>query len=333
MVLVLASAVQISYIVDSFPGFHSSSDCSLCHNEPATAYNSSFVDADITLDGLPNEEFWGDSNHYNTMEFPMASTFGSTHIFVLVKFAQNSTHFFMWIDWEDTTINGTDTMRYSTADGVAVLWNAHPGEYDLKDGWFGGMETDNPGEEVDTWVYKPAAADTGKQSTIDLNAGETYTLTGEGLDTMFDEGGWDDDLDTTQDLSFGSSWGNITDRHEENYGIEFSRPLVTDDPGDVQFDKIGYYEFAIAIWNASSGSSHIMSFEHSVFVYGDCDTDCDIPAGGLTVISYVPTTEVSVVPTTEVTTKTESAPINMYFVLISLFSVAALVRLVPRRKN
>jgi hypothetical protein len=337
--LILATAVQFSYIVDSFPGFHSSGECSLCHNEPATAYNASYADAQITLDGLPNEEFWSESNYYNTMEMPMGNTFGGVHIFVMMKFAQNATHLFVYMDWYDNTINGTTSQRFNAADGVAILWNAHPGEYDMKEGWFSGMKTENAGESIDTWVWKANTADEGKEieSVTNATAGENTPLTGNVWDTSFDNAGWNDSGDVTQDVSAGASWGNLGSHHESNYGVEFARKLTTSDNtgSDVQFDKIGYYEFAVALYNESSGSSHIVSFEHQLYVYGDCTTDCDIPVVFTEVVTTeveVPTTVVNNVTITDVTTSTESAPLNAWMIIVSLFSMGVLVNLISRKR-
>jgi hypothetical protein len=293
------------------------------------------------------------------MEFPMASTFGSTHIYVLVKFAQNTTHLFVYIDWEDVQIEGSDSQRYSNADGVAILWNAHPGEYDLKDGWFGGMKTDNAGESVDVWAWKAAAADVGKDTPLNLTAGDSTPLVGNTYDTSFDNAGWNDTGDSSQDVSTGAAWGNLASHHEENYGVEFSRPLVTadNDGSDVQFDQHGYYEFAIALWNGTSGSSHIMSFEHSVFVYGACTSGCDatnyVTAATIgatqytyqTVTTVESTTVPTTVPTTEyvpttivnnntiVETSTEAGtPLNAWMFVISLFSMGVMVRLISKKK-
>lgn len=340
--LILAAAVQISFIVDSFPGFHSSSDCALCHNEPATAWNASYVDSSITLDGMATESFWGDSNTHNTMEYPMATTFGSTHIYLQVKFSQNATHLFVRMQWEDPLVNGTDTLFGEKADGVAILWNMQPGVYEMKDGWFGGMKTDHANESVDLWMWRPAASDQGAETTVNTTATEHATITGGIKDTMFSNTGIDNSNDTSQDVSYGSSWGYMDSHATSDYGVEFARPLVTNDAGDVQFDKIGYYDFAIALWNGTSGGNHIMSFEHHVWVYGECSSNCDIPqyitAGTIvgTATHYVPTTATvdnsKNVTITETSTKS-SSPVNFVVVLTTMMSFAVIVQLVKRRKT
>jgi hypothetical protein len=308
--------VQVSYLVNSFPGFHSNGECAVCHNEPLTAYNSSYANSQITLDGNMDEDFWSGEDIGSQLRLPVGTTFGGVHAFISVTFAQNSTHLFTVIEWEDYNITGSDSQRYSAADGISVMWNVNMDNMD--DAYFSGMKTQNAGEIVDVWVWKPTAAETGLESGVNTTAEEKISLTGNIYDTSFDDGGWADGDEATEDVMTGASWGFQAEHAENNYVVEFARPLVTGDARDIQFDKIGYFDFALAWYNASSGSSHAVSFQHSVWVQGVCTgAACYDPL-------YVETTTMTEtadpVTETETSVSTES-PISPVWIIMGLFAV------------
>lgn len=319
-VLILSSLVQVSYLINSFPGFHSDSDCALCHNEPVSAYNSSYADSTITLDGQENEVFWQNA-FYRSMEIPVGNYRGAEEQFISVTFAQNSTHLFMYISWSDVQVDGKDSARFGGNDGFAVMWNTNNSQR-INEDYFAGMKTSSPDEVVDTWVVKTAANGETQAAAVDIAGGQTGSIDTVILDTNFDDGGWNDAGDTAQNVYAAEIWGNMSSHATHNYGLEIARPLVTNDPGDVQFDQIGYYEFAIAIYNGTSGEDHLISFVHQVFVYGECDTDCVQP---VVVTEYYPevTTEVSV--ETSVSTSTKNAPISFMPILFGLMAVTLTV--------
>ncbi len=262
MMLIILSGTAISQI-KAFPGFDGNADCNLCHNSPAIAYDEQYGNMEITLDGKDTEPFWAeDSTYGRRMEIPVAGRFGANEQMIKLVYAQNTTHLFMLVSWEDPDINGTDTPQYQLSDGFSICWNINAANFTAA--YFSGMETPNDGEVVDSYTWKPSAIETGTQVPT-ANRGNK-TVTGSVIDYSYDSDGWH--TDTSQNVQGAATHGNISAHYEENYQIEFVRPLVTNDPSDVQFDHDGYYEFTIATFNGSSGSGHASSFVQSVWING-----------------------------------------------------------------
>ncbi|MHA2027760.1 MAG: hypothetical protein ACW99Q_00105, partial [Candidatus Kariarchaeaceae archaeon] len=55
IIAILALGAQISYNVNSFPGFHGGSQCGICHNEPMSTWDDANKDVDIVADGEDTE--------------------------------------------------------------------------------------------------------------------------------------------------------------------------------------------------------------------------------------------------------------------------------------
>jgi DMSO reductase family type II enzyme heme b subunit len=263
LIVALLAAVSLYSLSlsSSYPGYGGNADCASCHNEPATAYDTTLESETINLDGNSSDAIWSNTKN-RRMEIPVGDMYGASEEFIQVTFAQNTTHLFVLADWEDPTINGTDTGMYDDADGIAFCWNISAADFSAA--YFSGMKTPDAGEKVDTWSWKPAASETGTQI-----AGGGKTVSGTVTDLSYNTSGWS--TDPSQSVLVAATHGNLSEHHEENYRVEFVRPLVTDDPDDVQFDKSGYYEFAIGIYNGSSGASHMVSFEHKVWVKAQGD--------------------------------------------------------------
>ena len=248
----------LSFIVVSataYPGYGGNGDCNLCHNEPASSFLEG--DTELTLDGLGDEIFW--EEHYGRrMQIPVASQYGSNRQMVELIFAQNSTHLFVYASWGDSTINGTDSARYDDSDGFALCFNINAANFTTA--YFSGMSTMNAGESVDAIIWKPAASETGQDVLPENNK----VVTGDLLDTAISSTGWV--AETSTDAVAVVRHGNITAHVEEHYSLELVRPLVTNDPNDVQFDTPGFHDFGIAVFNATSGASHYVSFKHTVWI-------------------------------------------------------------------
>lgn len=312
-VLLLTMLAQLGMTVDSFPGFHGNGDCSVCHNEPGTAYNSLYDTSTIILDGNNSEAFWQEYD-FRRMTIPVGSRYGGAEQFLTMIFAQNSSHLFVLTRWSDSTINGTDQDRYGDSDGVSIMWNINAttnfNEY------YSGMNTPAAGEAVDVWTWKPTAAE-------EANAFNS-TLTGNTYDYLFDDGGWYTNEATT-DVEAMAMHGYIEPHAESEYQVEFVRKLETNDPNDVQFKFSQYYKFSVAIFNESSGSSHLMGFVHSVWVENE-----DIPPVEVTVTEdAVTVTEQDTETFTE--TKTDT-PFFITYVFISLFTTTMILVYFRRRK-
>ncbi len=233
---------------------------------------------EITLDGRNTEPFWDEDSAYGRrMEIPIAGMYGANEQMVKMIFAQNTTHLFMLVSWEDPDINGTDAPQYQPSDGFSICWNINAVNFTAA--YFTGMETPNEGEVVDSMTWKPSASETGTQVPT-ANRGNK-SVTGSVIDYSFDSDGWH--TDTSQNIQVAATHGNLTEHYEENYQIEMVRPLVTNDSADVQFDHDGYYEFSIATFSGSAGAGHAVSFVQSVWIngYGEEPTTTPHPDGGL----------------------------------------------------
>ncbi|MHA2502479.1 MAG: ethylbenzene dehydrogenase-related protein [Candidatus Kariarchaeaceae archaeon] len=312
VIAIMVFGIQMSFVVDSFPGFHSSGDCNLCHNYPATAYNSSFETYNLDLDGELDEPIWDDHSTYGRRTMvPVAGRFGSAHVFLTVYFGQNSSHFFMAIGWEDETINGADEDRTDT-DGVAVMFNINVTDFDT--GY--GMDRAPGDSAVDVITWRPAASETGQE----LYQNDYVPKAIES--NLVDEHIYDDDRDgdATNEWEWAAVHGNVSNHNEHNYNVEFVRPLVTDDPNDVQFSESKYYEFGIALFNDTSNSGHWISPAYEVYVYNG-------PEVTETVTETVTEDAVTV---TQVETESKN-PLEFLPILLALFVTPTVILL--RRKT
>jgi hypothetical protein len=312
VVALLVFGVQISFVANSFPGFHSNGDCNTCHNYPATAYNSSLANDNVKIDGIPDDSMWANTYGRRAM-IPVASTFGSAHVFITMYFGQNATHFFMMASWEDSGINGADE-PYSDTDGIAVMFNINTTDFDT--GYGMDRAPDNTAVDLVRWTPHASATGTG---VID-NA--PHTVSSYATDEYIYDNGRHDDA--SNEWTVGAVYGNVTEHEESNYNVEFARPLTTNDPNDVQFDVSKYYEFGIVIFNNTSGSKHWISPAYDVFVYSANGDNSNIA----TVTGYLTDhiTETETVINTEVNTTTVTqAPISYVVVLFSLFVVPAII--------
>jgi hypothetical protein len=276
------------------------------------AWNASWATETLNLDGVHDDTVWGDHPGHRMM-IPVGSRFGSTELFVSVKFAQNNTHLFIHFDWDDGTINGTDDERYDNADGVSIMWNINATKFNK---YYSGMKTEAADEWVDAWTWKPTVADEAEAFNSTF-AGATY-------DNAFNSGGWAGD-DTNNDYYAYAGHGYIEDHSENNYFVEAVRPLVTSDPYDIQFTNSGYYEFMIAIFNGTSGSSHYMSFSHYVWIHNPTDTSVatETVTNIVTSTNQVDETVTETVKVTETDTFTETKTDTIWFGSYTLAALTA----------
>ena len=273
IIAILALAAQVSFNANSFQGFGGSgTNCATCHNVGLNAWNSDYATAQITLDGKATEAFWSGAI-YRSMEIPVAQSRGNSghpNEFVSFKVAQNNTHLFILMSWEDPEINGTSAVKLDPSDGAAILWNIDS-DWDL--GFPNGMSTTTG--SIDTWIWKVDEAAEGTEPAPDVGTDANGTTVPVGTviktDYVMNNIGWI--ADTEQDVGVAGVYGNLSSHAATNYQLEFSRPLVTNDPDDVQFDKTGYYDFAISIFNNTNGDGHYMGYSHMVWVYQPNDTN------------------------------------------------------------
>ncbi len=248
--------------VMGFWGFGGSEDCNNCHNEPAAAYWNGTYASGIVIDGYANETAWEDTYRHQ-MEIPIGDFRGSNEQFISVVFLQSATDLYIKASWEDPIINGTG----SAYDEFAICFNINAADFQA--GYFSGMAAPAAGEYIDTVMWRSTEDNT---QVTPINPGDTSgfgtvkTVTGTVYDKFMTSGGWNSD--TTNDWTIAVTHGNQSNHNDNNYIIEMKRALTTaETTQDVQFDKSGIYEFAIAVLNGTTGIGHLVSFVHSVYVY------------------------------------------------------------------
>jgi hypothetical protein len=302
--------VQTAFIVDSFPGFHSNGECAVCHNEPSTAYNESYALEDVVADGVADEIVWSEGLG-NQVRVPMANTARDVHEFISTFFAQNATHIFIRINWEDFAIDGTNTAKYADADGIAFMWNMDSDAF-MSGDYFDGMSLRDG--NADMVVWKAAASDVGKEDGVNVTAKETVALDGKTYDYKMTTSGMT--LDTSNDYTVGATWGYQGSRDQHDYLVEIVRPLDTGDANDVTFEYNGYYAWQMALFNETSGVEHWISLPHWTYVH----TGVDDPAGKTATVTNSKTiTEMATTTTTVTETKTEGTTSTGDFLGITVF--------------
>jgi hypothetical protein len=349
IIAILALGAQLSYNVNSFPGFHGGTQCGICHNEPAVAWDPANADVDIVVDGNDTEALWEYTND-TLMYIPLGSAFGFAEVdengtevpfFARFKVSQNSTHIFFYVRVHDTSVEGAD-IQSGLSDKFSILFNIDQDEFMLPAaypwGWanMGSAVADQGSHDVVVW--SPDLAATGAESGLTWNTSlypldvldgdppvagweEQVAITGKTWDTAYGGTGTD-----TNQWTAGAIYGNIEEHYEVDYAIELARPLVTADAKDVQFKYDGLYEFAIAYWDDANSKDHIVSFEHAVWVKGTEGVNPDLIPDPVT--STVTETETE----TETETSTEDSPFNMLFGVFGVVSVGLAVVLIRRKK-
>ncbi|MHA2065651.1 MAG: hypothetical protein ACXABY_14845, partial [Candidatus Thorarchaeota archaeon] len=119
-VVIVLGAVTIFAALPTvaYRGFHGNADCSLCHNNPASAHNNTYETAQLTLDGKHHEVFWNEDFTYGRRtQIPVVGPFGAGRQMITIIFAQNRTHLFILVRWEDPSIHGTDQPQEDPSDG------------------------------------------------------------------------------------------------------------------------------------------------------------------------------------------------------------------------
>lgn len=327
----------MSFNTTSFPGFHGGSQCGICHNEPAVAWNPAYASESIVVDGNTTEAVWAEADD-NNMYIPIASGFGfggsytdvnGTDIevpyFVKFQVSQNSSHIFFNARLEDVDGVQGDDSRYADADAFALIFNINMDEFALPRAWepmASAVATDGSQDVV---FWQPTTAATGVSDALWNATSDEYDSAIAVPSAVYD--GAYGATEGSQDWSAGAIHGYIADHYETHYSVEMSRPLVTGDAGDVQFQYDGYYEFALAYWNDTKGAGHWVSFEHTLWVHG---ADGAMPLDKITVTADgVTVTEAGADVTV---TETEESPLSLFASLFGLFTISMAV-MVFRRKE
>lgn len=318
MIVLLFASAQIALYTNSYYGFAGNADCAQCHNEGANLYVEDLADATVVVDGIADDTMWTQNTTGRLLYNFVGSAFGTVHMYLRMLFGQNDTHIFVFCWWEDVQIEGAATAQTDPGDGMTIMWNI---DSDWPLNFPSGMAT---GEgTIDVWTWKAGVAAEGTEPAPDVGANANRTNVAVPTDTDSDfyinEIGYTS-VNDNQDVLAEGRYGNHTYRREQHYTAEFARPLVTDDATDIQFDKTGYYDFAVGIWNGTSGEDHLMGFTHQVWVYNPNDP------------GHVPETVTSTVTVTDSGEDTGQAT-NMGILGLSIIALVAVSTIVIRRRR
>jgi hypothetical protein len=278
------------YYATHFQGYGT---CNACHSEPLTAWNASYANTNIVLDGLEDDPFWGGPNQFNTLYVPISPLGGGEFEFFKMRWSQNLTHLFIMARVVDNTVEGSDVLVNSVSDMAAIMFNINQtGGFNEGEFW-NGMALDQPNSYVDMVTWKPTAAEDGNH-----NETKDGVVTGKVWDEYYSSNGRGQDTNNW-------SWAahrSYARGHWYQY-LEMARPLDTGEDTDVDFKYDGYYSFGVAHWNNSVAANHAISFEHAVWIHG---TDGADPTG-ISATNYIDeTVTFPVYEATEYVTETKT---------------------------
>jgi len=255
-----------------------SSPCYNCHAPNAmSAYSpEAGYASNITVDGNVTDDMgWDDAPKYHKQYIPVSSGITGDEEFMETWFWQSETDLYIYMELYTTggETNGSDS-QFGAADGFAICWNIDSPGFTGR--YTSAMNTTHMGGgSIDTMTWKLWANGSGAIADMEASNGGDWQIVANGstYDMNMDETGWH--LETENSWTVGvtlintSRYGNVYNQ----YIMEAKRPLTTNDPGDVQFDHTGYYQFAIAGMNgtataeAGNGSAHHISWGQQLYIY------------------------------------------------------------------
>jgi len=195
----------------------------------------------IQLDGLPNEEFWDDSDNSAGKTQINVSTTTREITTLNMTFVRNDSYLFILCEWNDNTTH--PAMR----DGFYICWNINVPNFSAY--YPGVMETDHMGGGyIDSWLWYINNLDP-------INDSNEYCT-----DKSFGPTGHTSENDQiTIEIGYTTSVNS-------QYTIEMRRRLTTSDKTyDVQFDRTKNYEFNLGIINDTTLThEHAISYTHSL---------------------------------------------------------------------
>lgn len=203
--------------------------------------------ANIILDGVANEEFWSKSeNQVGKVTIPLASINIPSNppdllIYMNATFIVNSDSLYILCQWEDNT---TSPEEYYT-DAITFCWDINVVNFSAY--YESGMSTAHMGGgRVDSWKWYHHTS---------ILSGISYQC----IDDCFEDDGW---VDLNPELSqVNAAFTAITNT---SYTLEISRPLVTNEEYDVQFNQNKGYLFNVAIYDNDLHENHAMSWTYSL---------------------------------------------------------------------
>ena len=204
--------------------------------------------ANIILDGVANEGFWSKpENQIGNVSIPLASIryndsnppellFNMSAIFIM-----NAQFLYILCQWEDNTTSPED---YVT-DGLLFCWNINVINFSAYYPF--GMSTEHMGGgKIDSWKWHHhTSISSGIPSLCE--------------DDCFQDDGW---VNPNPELSqINAAFTYVTN---VSYTLEISRPLVTSEEYDVQFNKHKEYLFNLAVYDNNLHENHAMSWTYSL---------------------------------------------------------------------
>ncbi|MFX1399115.1 MAG: hypothetical protein ACFFAS_18985 [Promethearchaeota archaeon] len=231
MILCLSFTVNIR----AFPGYEGSCEDAHGIGEIKANYDSQ---AQIQLDGTPNENFWiNHSNDKVTVPLSTATTVVPGYIVYLnLTFVYNDDFMYILCMWNDTTIPSLEFY-----DGIFFCWNINVPNFTAD--YSSGMTTINMGGgEVDSWNWR------------------CDEIVGTGVPDYCEDAYFNDVVGITpyEDQNVEMAYTVV---ENETYTLEIKRALKTNDQHDIQFKKNGgLYKFNLAIMNDNMDEGHAISW-------------------------------------------------------------------------
>jgi hypothetical protein len=244
VILVIIAFFTISSIGNAYPG---DGDCRNYHEiiQIDVPIDNS---ANIVLDGVANEDFWSKpKNQIGNVTIPLAtiryndSKPPDRMLNMSAIFIKNNQNLYILCQWEDNT---TSAEVYVT-DGLLFCWDINVINFTAYYPF--GMSTDHMGGgKIDSWKWYHHSS---------VSSGIPFLCE----DDCFQDDGWINPNPELSDVSAA-----FTCVSNVSYTLEISRPLVTGEEYDVQFNNHKEYLFNIAVYDNDLHENHLMSWTCSL---------------------------------------------------------------------
>jgi hypothetical protein len=238
LIVALLSFVSSFYIFEvvAYPG---DGDCSGYHG-------ISYIDvpiisnAEITLDGVRSETFWGQPTEIILAEIELPGVIPILYS-LNISFVKNSEYLFIFCQWEDTTPLDDNPPEQ---DGIAFCWDIDTINFSAY--YVSDMNTINMGNgSIDAWRW----------NYQDIIAPGEVHLCG---DDCFNEDGW------VQGNPEAKSIDVAFTNDSSSYSLEMRRSLNTNEIYDVQFTEKKIYKFNVAVLNNDHDEKHAISWTYAL---------------------------------------------------------------------
>lgn len=230
------------FIIPVSVGYYGDGDCTHTHELKILNVNYN-PDAEIILDGCPNESFWEGSTETSlSHQINLSKNINEPNFYLItlnITFVRNNNYLLILCEWKDNT-----TLPDLGNDGLYFCWNIDVPEFSAY--YPGGMDTSHMGGGyIDSWL----------KIITSLNQ-----TNGNLKDQSFGPDGY-----TTENDLITIEMGYKT-KINESYCVEIRRELITtDNQYDVQFNQNILYKFNLGIMDdAVHGEEHAISYTHAL---------------------------------------------------------------------